>query len=126
MNEKSKILVAEDNAALGSILKFNLQKAGFEVSLAKNGKIAAQWFKEKDFDLIVSDQQMPHMTGIELCRFVRFSDKNSTIPFILLTAKAFELDEEELENELQIRAVLHKPFSPTAIVTSVNGLLANC
>ncbi len=123
MNDKLKVLIAEDNAALNGILRFNLEKSGFAVVAAKNGKEASEYAVQYEFDIIVSDQQMPQMTGVELCEFVRTQTSNAKIPFVLLTAKAFEVDAEQLKRDLDIAQVLHKPFSPSAIVNTVNSLL---
>ena len=79
----------------------------------------------EDFDLIVSDEQMPRMSGLELCQFIRGSSRNANVPFILLTAKAFELDSEELARKYQIETVIEKPFSPSSIIDFVNGVLAS-
>ena len=123
MNDKPKIMVAEDNTALNGILRFSLSKAGFEVATVKNGQEAATLASQTGFDVIISDQQMPRMTGIELLDFVRFQTENAEVPFVLLTAKAFEVDVEKLRTELGIAAVVKKPFSPTAVVNLVNSLL---
>lgn len=125
MTEKPKILLAEDNVALNGILRFNLQNAGFEVTGAKNGQQAAEFASQHEYDCIISDQQMPIMTGIEFCEFVRHKLNCQEVPFILLTAKAFELDVVQLKNELNVLDVIEKPFSPVAIVEAVKSLLAS-
>ncbi|MEC9094180.1 MAG: response regulator [Planctomycetota bacterium] len=123
MNDLPKILVAEDDTALNGILQFTLQRAGFQVVSAKNGQEAAKAAKQTEFDVIISDQQMPRMTGIELLSFVRMQTENSAVPFVLLTAKAFEVDVDRLETEFGVAEVIKKPFSPTAVVKIVNSLL---
>ncbi len=125
MSGKSKLLIADDNAALAAILRFNLERAGYEVQIAKNGEVAADIASREDIDLIVSDEQMPRMSGLELCQFIRGSSRNANVPFILLTAKAFELDSEELARKYQIETVIEKPFSPSSIIDFVNGVLAS-
>ena len=122
MKSRPRILIAEDNVALNGILRFNLTQAGFEVTSARDGREAADFALQDSFDFIVSDQQMPRMTGVELCREVR-STKNAAVPFVLLTAKAFEVDVQWLQSELQVVAVIQKPFSPRAIVDVINRCL---
>ena len=58
-NDKRKVLVADDNAALARVVQFNLTKAGYEVTLAKNGRIARDLANAQQFDLIITDHQMP-------------------------------------------------------------------
>lgn len=125
MNDKPRILVAEDNIALNGILRFNLANAGYNVTTAKNGQEAIGFVDQQRFDVIVSDQQMPHATGIELCEHIRKTELNAEVPFVLLTAKAFEVDRRRLQEELHVVDVIQKPFSPAAIVETVGSLLVS-
>lgn len=118
MTDAKRILIAEDNPALAAVVRFNLQSAGFETTVAKNGKLALEQTKNTNFDLVITDQQMPLMTGVELCESLRQNDSYTETPIILLTAKAFELDPASL-NELQISQLIRKPFSPSEIVEIV-------
>ena len=68
---KAKILVCEDNPALSAVVSFNLVRAGFQVTTVANGRLALEALQKDSFDLILSDQQMPMMTGIQLCEHVR-------------------------------------------------------
>lgn len=124
MPAKAKILVAEDNAALGTVIKFNLERASYEVDVAKNGRLALEAATSKLFDLIISDQQMPEMNGSEFCKRVRELPSYSHVPIILVTAKGLELDLEQLRQELGINAVFPKPFSPSQILSKVEECLA--
>ena len=69
--EKAKILVCEDNVALSGVICFNLVRAGFEVTSVGNGRLALDAWRRERFDLVLSDQQMPMMTGIQLCENLR-------------------------------------------------------
>ena len=66
IDQHKRILVAEDDIAMGGVIRFNLQKAGFDVTLVRSGKAAWELLEQADFDLVVSDFQMPEMTGGEL------------------------------------------------------------
>ena len=68
---KAKILVCEDNVALSGVICFNLVRAGFEVTSVGNGRLALDALEKGNFDLVLSDQQMPMMTGIQLCENLR-------------------------------------------------------
>ena len=119
-----RILIAEDNVALSSVLRFSLEAAGFEVEVARNGRIAWEMFQESAFDLLITDQQMPEMTGTELCQKITEAHDAAPMPIVLLTAKGMELDLSELSKSLGISAAYPKPFSPAQIVEVVNGLLS--
>ena len=69
--KKLKILVCEDNSALSGVVTFNLVRAGFEVTAVSNGQLALEALHKDSYDLVLSDQQMPLMTGIQLCEHVR-------------------------------------------------------
>mgnify|MGYP000057748308 CR=1 FL=1 len=73
--------------------------------------------------LVITDEQMPEMSGLEFCRHYRSTDAGREVPIILLTAKKLELDAAKISRELQIGLILGKPFSPKAIVRKVTGLL---
>jgi len=117
------ILIVEDNSALASVVRFNLQRAGFQVTVARNGRVAWEAVQEQTFDLIVTDQQMPEMTGCEFCEKLRALDEYRDTPVIMLTAKSMELDLPRLKAELGIAATFLKPFSPKEIVKSVEDHL---
>lgn len=121
---KAKILVCEDNSALSAIVSFNLLRAGFEVTTVANGRLALDALKKGSFDLILSDQQMPMMTGIQLCEHVRQHPGHKLTPFILLTAKCMEIDFAKLQQTLRVTRALPKPFSPTELINCIEEALA--
>lgn len=122
-NSEKHILVAEDNAALASVVRFNLERAGFQVTVACNGRVAWEAVQEDAFDLVVTDQQMPEMTGCEFCEKLRATDEFRNLPVIMLTAKGMELELPRLRDELGIAATFLKPFSPKEIVKAVEDHL---
>ena len=121
---KGKILVVEDNAALSAVICFNLVRAGFEVVPATNGRAGLDLLQKGDFDLVLSDQQMPMLTGIQLCQHIRQLPGHQKTPFILLTAKCMEIDLVKLQQQLGVSAALPKPFSPSELVTCIEDALA--
>jgi CheY-like chemotaxis protein len=123
-NEKARILVCEDNVALSGVICFNLVRAGFEVTSVVNGRLALEALEKSQFDLVLSDQQMPMMTGIQLCENMRDLPTNRNTPFILLTAKCMEIDRARLAQTLKISAALPKPFSPSELVSCIEEALA--
>jgi CheY-like chemotaxis protein len=121
---KARILVCEDNAALSAVVCFNLRRAGFHVTAVTNGRLALDELQKASFDLVLSDQQMPLMTGIQLCEHVRQLPAHKHTPFILLTAKCMEIDFAKLQQTLGVSRALPKPFSPSELVSCIEDALA--
>ena len=118
-----RALIVDDNLALARVTQFALDRAGFETQTARNGRLALEAARLMQFDIVVTDQQMPEMTGIELCRELRNLPEYCDCPIILLTAKGLELELPRLREELGVSGVFSKPFSPAAIVKAVEDLM---
>ncbi|MCA9233387.1 MAG: response regulator, partial [Planctomycetales bacterium] len=112
------------NTALARVTQFALKGAGFETATARNGREAFELAMQSQFDVVITDQQMPEMTGVELCQRLRDETNYANCPIILLTAKGLELELHRLRDELGINATFAKPFSPAAIVKTVTELLS--
>ncbi len=117
------ILVCEDSTALACVVRFNLERAGYRVTVAKNGRLAWEFVQQQPFDLVITDEQMPEMTGSQFCARMRRLEAFADIPVILLTAKSFELDLARLRDQLGITATFSKPFSPSQLVIAVENFL---
>lgn len=118
-----KILVADDEAHILHVLSMKLRNAGFEVLTAADGEEALELATIERPDLVITDYQMPVMSGLEFCRELRANDQTRDIPAIMLTAREFDIEPKEMV-EAGIAAVLAKPFSPREILAKVNELLA--
>lgn len=123
--DKGKILLVEDNVALSGVICFNLQRAGYQVTAVCNGREAIDALARGRYDLVLSDQQMPKMTGIQLCEHIREMPDHVHTPFILLTAKCMEIDVAKLRQRLGMSAALPKPFSPSELLTCIEESLAS-
>jgi len=123
--DKAKILLVEDNVALSGVISFNLTRAGYRVTAVNNGREAIEALGRSRYDLVLSDQQMPKMTGIQLCEHIREMPDHVNTPFILLTAKCMEIDIAHLRQRLNMSAALPKPFSPSELLTSIEESLAS-
>ena len=123
--DKAKILLVEDNVALSGVISFNLTRAGYRVTTVSNGREAIEALGQCRYDLILSDQQMPKMTGIQLCEHIREMPDHVNTPFILLTAKCMEIDVAHLRQRLGMSAALPKPFSPSELLASIEESLAS-
>jgi CheY-like chemotaxis protein len=125
MNDRPKrVLIVDDNVALARVIQFAMDGAGFETVTAPNGRIAFELASQSSFDMVITDQQMPEMTGIDLCKNLRAKPEYKHCPIILLTAKGMELELPRLQDEFDIDATFSKPFSPSALVKTANDLLA--
>jgi len=116
---KRKILIVDDDPSIRDVLKFTLDKAGFDVSEATNGTEALTVFKMHSPDLMVLDILMPEMDGTDVCREIR---KHSNLPIIFLTS----LDEEAdriIGLELGGDDYITKPFSPRELLARVKAVL---
>ena len=126
MAESKRILVAEDDPAFAGVIRVTLEHRGWQVSVARNGQAAWELIEREKFDLLVTDYQMPHMSGEELCRRIHQSPALSGLPMILVSAKRLEFDSEQLCRQCGIRGILGKPFSPRQLVRMVETELDLC
>lgn len=117
------ILVAEDDRVMSDVIRFNLERAGYATLVARSGSEAWQLLQTQHVDLLVTDYQMPGLSGEEVCRAVRDQLGNAALPVILLSARGMELDVDRLKEELNIEFVLFKPFSPRHLVEAVAASL---
>jgi DNA-binding response OmpR family regulator len=115
----TRILLADDEQSILTLLSYPLRKDGYEVVRAADGREALARFAEADFDLVVLDVMMPHVDGLEVCRKLRAS---SSVPIIMLTAKAEEID-KVLGLELGADDYITKPFSMREFRSRVKAAL---
>ena len=102
-----RILLADDEQSIQTLLSYPLRKDGYDVVQASDGREALARFAESTFDLVVLDVMMPRMDGLEVCRRLR---ARSDVPIIMLTAKAEEID-KVIGLELGADDYITKPFS---------------
>lgn len=110
-------LIAEDNAALRRVIGFALRGSGFEVTSAADGALAWEAAEHQSFDLVITDQQMPNLNGLDLVVKLRESESNRDTPVILLTAKGLEIELDAVREQHGVAAMLHKPFSPAQLAS---------
>ena len=118
---KIKVLLAEDEASLGMIVKESLETRKFTVFHAKNGEEAFDIYKKDTPDILVLDVMMPKKDGFTLAKEIRLENKK--IPIIFLTAKSQTSDVLEGFNHGG-NDYLKKPFSMEELIISINSLLA--
>ena len=114
-----KILVVDDEKPISDIIKFNLEKEGYDIVTAFNGEEALEKVEEENPDLIVLDVMLPKIDGLEVVREVR---KTHSMPIIMVTAKETEID-KVLGLELGADDYVTKPFSNRELVARVKANL---
>ncbi|GLR68963.1 DNA-binding response regulator [Acidocella aquatica] len=119
---KPYILIVEDEAALVTLLRYNLEKQGFRVEDAGDGGEALTRIAETPPDLVLLDWMLPTMSGIEVCRQIRRRPATRTLPVIMLTARA---EEQDAVRGLDTGAddYITKPFSTEALIARIRALL---
>jgi phosphate regulon transcriptional regulator PhoB len=116
------ILVVDDEKDLVDLVRFNLEKAGFDVIAAADGRSGLEVAFRHKPDLVILDWMMPGMDGLEVCRQLRADARTARIPVIMLTAKAEEAD-RVVGLELGADDYVTKPFSPRELAARVKALL---
>ena len=119
-----RILVVDDESHILHVLSLKLGKAGYEVLTAVDGEEGLHMARETKPDLVITDIQMPYMTGLELSRELACDEITAAIPVLILTARGYALSIEDLETS-NIREVLSKPFSPRSLIELVSSTLAS-
>lgn len=120
--EKKKLLLAEDDELLASLLNFRLQKGGYEVALSTNGREMKEYLSQTMPDIIVSDIMMPYFSGLELIDYV-LNEMQSNVPIIIISSAG---NEENVLNAFELGAndFLSKPVSPSELIVRVGRLLS--
>ncbi|MDH7568672.1 MAG: response regulator [Armatimonadota bacterium] len=116
-----RILVVDDERHIVRLVQVNLERAGYEVVTAFDGKEAVSKVKDVRPDLIVCDVMMPYMDGFEVLRTIRADPETREIPFIMLTAKAQDADIFRGWSS-GVDAYLTKPFNPMELLAFVKRI----
>ena len=119
-----RILVADDEVHIVRILRFNLERANYQVITASNGEEAYQVAVRERPDLIFLDVMMPKIDGYQVCRMLREEAGLKDIPIIMLTAKGQESD-EEMGRAVGANLYMTKPFSPKELIEKIKELIGN-
>jgi DNA-binding response OmpR family regulator len=120
-----RVLVVDDDRVIQQLLEVNLELEGYDVvATAADGKEALEKIKELKPDLVILDIMMPKMDGLEVCRRLRADDELASIPVILLSARAQDMDIRE-GLEIGASAYLTKPFDPVELLEVVGRLAKN-
>lgn len=119
---QKKILVVDDEEHILELIKFNLEKNGFEVTTRDNGEDCILFLKDNSVDLVVLDLMLPGIDGLEVCKKIRGIDGLSKLPIIMLTARSEETD-RILGLELGADDYMAKPFSVRELLARIKAVL---
>jgi two-component system phosphate regulon response regulator PhoB len=119
---KPRVLIVEDESALTALLRYNLEREGFDVDEAIDGEEALLTVAEQPPDLIVLDWMLPKLSGIEICRQLRRRPETRTTPIIMLTAKT-EASDRVRGLDSGADDYVTKPFSPAELIARVRAVL---
>jgi two-component system response regulator RegX3 len=117
--EATRILVVEDEEPLADSVRYHLEREGYAVSVASDGRRALESFRDEDPSLIVLDLMLPEISGLDVCRSIR---AESDVPIIVVTAKDSEAD-KVAGLELGADDYVTKPFSMRELVSRVRANL---
>ena len=117
-----KILIVEDEANIRQLVRYNLEKEGFQIIEAVDGLQGVKLAKIEKPDLVLLDLMLPEMDGLEVCRNIKGNTGTSSLPIIMLTAKSEEID-KVIGLELGADDYMTKPFSPRELVARVKAVL---
>jgi DNA-binding response OmpR family regulator len=115
----ARILLVDDEQSIQALLSYPLEKDGYEVVQATDGRQALERFREQPFDLVVLDVMLPRIDGLEVCRRLR---ARSAVPIIMLTARSDEID-KVVGLELGADDYITKPFSMREFRSRVKAAL---
>ena len=118
-NSGARILVVEDEEALADSVRYNLEREGYAVSVATDGRRALERFRAEPPTLVILDLMLPELSGLDVCRMLR---SESDVPIIMVTAKDSEAD-KVTGLELGADDYVTKPFSMRELVSRVRANL---
>jgi len=118
-----RILLCDDEVHILRAAEFKFKRAGYDVLCANDGEEAWSLIQKHLPDVVVTDCQMPRLSGLSLAERIQGNGATAHIPVIMLTGKGFELSPGELKEHYGVRLLLGKPFSPRELFQHVEAVL---
>ena len=119
---KQKVLVVDDEDNIRMLVRFNLEKAGYEVFEAEDGRKAVEIAVDLTPDIVLLDLMLPGIDGLEVCRNLKRNPRTAALPIIMLTAKSDGID-RVIGLELGADDYMTKPFSQRELVARIKAVL---
>ncbi len=117
--KKNKVMLVEDNVDTAEFLQMELEDAGYEVEIAKDGQQGAVKIRKFEPDIVILDWEMPVMNGLELCKYLR---RTSNVPILMVTAKK-EIKERVEGLDAGANDYLIKPFNSEELLARIRSLI---
>jgi len=119
---KTRILLIEDDENITELVRYNLERAGYQVEAIADGEEGLYHASQECPDVILLDWMLPNLSGLEICRQLRRKDTTANVPIIMLTARA---DEPDRIRGLETGAddYIVKPFSPKELLARIQAVL---
>jgi len=118
-----RVLLCDDELHILKAAEFKFKRAGYDVVTAGDGEQGWEAICHQLPDLVITDCQMPRMNGLQLAERVKNDPRTCRLPVIMLSAKGFELSNDELRERFGILALVAKPFSPRDLFERVEAIL---
>ncbi|HSV43920.1 MAG TPA: response regulator transcription factor, partial [Candidatus Bathyarchaeia archaeon] len=122
MGVKKHILVVEDDKHISKLIRYNLEKEGYDCTMVITGEEALDVLDTTAIDLIILDIMLPKMDGFEVCKLIRQNKATVSVPLIMLTARGEEID-RIIGFELGADDYMAKPFSPRELILRIKAVL---
>src|SRR4051794_6042521 len=121
MNRMS-ILIVEDEIEIAELIRFHLEREGFETRIVRSGRLALSAVEAEPPDLILLDLMLPDLDGLEVCRRLKWQLQTRQIPVLIVSAKG---DETDIVAGIELGAddYVTKPFSPKVLMARVKNIL---
>ncbi|MBX3372980.1 MAG: response regulator transcription factor [Phycisphaeraceae bacterium] len=119
---KQRVLVVEDEGEIADLIRFHLEREGFEAAVIASGRLALDAVARRKPDLILLDLMLPDLDGLEVCRQLKWHEDHRTIPIVMVSAKGEEAD-VVTGIELGADDYVTKPFSPKVLMARVRSVL---
>ena len=121
---KTLILIVDDEAHVNHVVSLKLRNGGYDVITAQDGEEGLALALDRVPDLVITDYQMPFLSGLDLCEQLKQDPSTAHVPALLLTARGFNLSSDALK-KTNITEVFSKPFSPKEILEAVRRIVGN-
>ncbi len=124
LSTTKRVLIADDEAHVTHVVAAKLRKAGYVVQVANDGDEALRAAFESTPDMLITDLQMPYLSGFEVAMRMKADPKTANTPVLLLTARGYVIDSSEIALT-NIRQIMAKPFSALALLEAVQAMLGD-
>lgn len=122
MTVRSRVLVVDDSVSIRQMVEMTLRSANFDVTLAEDGQHALEVCADKDFDFVLTDQNMPRMDGLSLVRALRSKSAFQRTPIVMLTTESSD-DMKQKGRAAGATGWMVKPFDPDKLVSVLSKLM---